>query len=79
MKTLKEKWIDALPILFGITLILLIMYLIIYGISRILPTNEEVIAEQIRNVKSIKLCTDNNLDAYQVDGSNWYCKPKKQL
>ena len=79
MKTLKEKWIDALPILFGITLIILIMYLIVYGISKILPTNEEVRAGQIRNVESIKLCTDNNLDAYQVDGGDWYCKPKKQL
>jgi len=79
MKTLKEKWIDALPILCGILLTLSIIYLIIYGISRILPTSEEVRARQIRNVESIKLCTDNNLDAYQVDGSNWYCKPKKQL
>ena len=76
MKTLKERWIDALPILSGIILILLIMYLIIYGISRILPTDEEVRVQQIRNVESIKLCIDNDLDAYQDGGNNWYCEPK---
>jgi len=79
METLKEKWIDALPILIGILLTLSIIYLIIYGISRMLPTNEEVRAGQIRSVESIKLCTDNNLDAYQSESGTWYCKPKKQL
>ena len=78
MKTLKEKWINALPILFGITLIILIMYLIGYGISIMLPTNEEIRAGQIRRVESIKLCTDNNLDAYQTGGNDWYCKPKEE-
>ena len=77
METLKQKWTDALPILCGLLLLVVIFHLIFYGISRALPTSEEVRAEQIRNVESIKLCTDNNLDAYQVDGGNWYCKPKK--
>ena len=61
-----------------ITIILLIMYLIIYGISRMLPTIEEVRVDQIRRVESIKLCTDNNLDAYHSENNTWYCKPKKQ-
>jgi len=76
--TIKQKWIDALHIIIGILLILSIISLIIYGISRTLPTNEEVRAGQIRRVESIKLCTDNNLDSYQVDGGTWYCKPMEK-
>jgi len=74
--TIKQKWIDALPILIGILLILSIISLIIYGISRTIPTNEEVRADQIRDIESIQLCIDNNLNAYDRGSSNWYCKPK---
>jgi len=78
MQTLKEKWLDALPILCGLLILVVTFYVIIFGISQLLPTDEEVREEQIRNVESIKLCTDNNLDTYQVAGGNWYCKPNKE-
>lgn len=27
-------------------------------------------------VREIKLCLDNNLDAYQANDSSWFCKPR---
>jgi len=75
MKTLREKWIDALPIIWGIISVILLMYLIVFGISKMMPTNEERKFHQEDNVRAIKLCTDNGLKAYQGGDSYWYCKP----
>lgn len=75
MKTLKEKWIDALPIIWGIISIVLLFYLIVWGVSRVIPTDEEIKQRQIRRVEEIRLCLDNNLHAYQAESGEWYCKP----
>lgn len=71
MKTLKEKWIEVLPALLSIVCILLIVFLFIWGLSKIIKphTQEEL-------VNQIKLCQQNDLDTYQAENGNWYCKPK---
>jgi hypothetical protein len=76
MKILKEKWLEALPVIWGFISILLLMYLIIWGFSKIIPTPEDVKNRQIRNVEAIKLCLDNGLSTYQSEAGDWYCKPK---
>ena len=77
MKTLKEKWLDALPVIWGIISFIVLIYLVIWGFSKIMPTDEEVKQIQVNRVEQIKLCLDNNLDAYKVDNGDWYCKPKE--
>jgi len=75
MKKLKEKWQEVNPILLGILTLISIIYLIIWGVSRIIPTDEEIQKNRIDKVNSIKLCIDNGLKAYQSDSGDWWCKP----
>jgi hypothetical protein len=77
MKTLKEKWTEALPVFASILCLLGIIFLIIWGFSKLLPTNEELRQRKEEKVRDIKLCIDNNLEAYQSETGDWYCKPRE--
>jgi hypothetical protein len=76
MKTLKENWVDALPVLFGIISIVLLIYILVWGISKVMPTGEELKQRKIDQIESIKMCVDNGLDSYQGGNGDWYCMPK---
>lgn len=52
-----------LIIIFGIFVVLGIF------VTKTTPTQQEVLEE-------LKLCRDNNFDAYQVGSGHWFCKPK---
>lgn len=75
MKTLKEKWLDALPIIWGFISVILLIYLIVWGFSKIIPTDEELAKEQDFRIQSIKKCVDNGLGAYNSGSGVWWCKP----
>jgi len=77
MTTLQEDSIVALQIFGAIMLFMTIILIAIYAASKARPTDDEIRVRQIRDVESIKLCTDNDLDAYQGNYGHWYCKPKK--
>lgn len=71
METLKEKWEEVNPVLFGIISILIIIIIIVWGFSKIIPTNYEINENRI---KVYNQCMEANLQTIQVDDGSWLCK-----
>lgn len=68
-----ETSIKAFPI---IVIISIILTIVIFVTGR-LPEPKSFEERQMQKVKSIKLCQDNGLDAYQSESGDWWCEPKK--
>ena len=73
MKTLKEKWLDASVVIWGIISLILLMYLIIWGITLIAPSTSEI---NRKRVEQIKYCQENGLSVERNGMGGYLCAVK---
>lgn len=58
------------------TLIFSLVGIILILVYKTFPTKKEIEQQQQEQVRAIKLCLSNDLDAYQGLAGVWFCKPK---